>query len=50
LIVFPFEFVLTSLHDTLKGMGVQEAWGPSIIGFTVGESSPSHPLPCAAGP
>eukprot|EP00964_Phaeocystis_antarctica_P078717 scaffold48971_cov66-Phaeocystis_antarctica.AAC.2 len=31
-------------------MGVQEAWGPSIIGFTIGESSPSHPLPRAAGP
>jgi YidC/Oxa1 family membrane protein insertase len=44
LIVFPFEFVLTSLHDSLKGMGVQEAWGPSIIGFTVAVKLLTFPL------
>jgi len=44
LIVFPFEFVLTSLHDTLKGMGVQEAWGPSIIGFTIAVKLLTFPL------
>jgi len=40
LVVFPFEFLLTAIHDGLKGAGVQEAWGPSIIGFTVGAPSP----------
>ena len=50
LVVFPFEFLLTSIHDGLKGAGVQEAWGPSIIGFTVGEPSPLAPPRRAAGP
>jgi len=44
LIVFPFEFVLTSLHDSLKNMGVQEAWGPSIIGFTIAVKLLTFPL------
>ena len=50
LVVFPFEFLLTSIHDGLKGAGVQEAWGPSIIGFTVGARSPLAPPRRAAGP
>ena len=50
LVVFPFEFLLTGIHDVLKGMGVQEAWGPSIIGFTIGAPSPSAPRRRAAGP
>ena len=50
LVVFPFEFLLTAIHDGLKGAGVQEAWGPSIIGFTVGEPSPLAPPRRAAGP
>jgi len=44
LIVFPFEFVLTSLHDALKGAGVKEAWGPAIIGFTVAVKLLTFPL------
>jgi YidC/Oxa1 family membrane protein insertase len=44
LIVFPFEFVLTTLHDLLKGAGVQEAWGPSIIGFTIAVKLLTFPL------
>jgi len=44
LVVFPFEFVLTSLHDVLKGAGVEEAWGPSIIGFTVAVKLLTFPL------
>ena len=50
LVVFPFEFLLTAIHDGLKGAGVQEAWGPSIIGFTVGARSPLAPPRRAAGP
>ena len=50
LVVFPFEFLLTAIHDGLKGMGVQEAWGPSIIGFTIGAPSPLAPPRRAAGP
>ena len=50
LVVFPFEFLLTSIHDALKGMGVEEAWGPSIIGFTVGEPSPFAPLAVPLAP
>jgi len=44
LVVFPFEFVLTKLHDVLKGVGVQEAWGPSIIGFTIAIKALTFPL------
>jgi len=44
LVVFPFEFLLTAIHDGLKGLGVQEAWGPSIIGFTIAVKLLTFPL------
>merc|ERR1719389_670795 len=44
LVVFPFEFLLTAIHDGLKGLGVQEAWGPSIIGFTIAVKAVTFPL------
>ena len=38
LLVFPFEKAITLLHDTLKTVGIDEAYGPSIIIFTIGAS------------
>lgn len=35
LIVKPFEFAITSVHDGLSGAGIAESWGPSIILFTL---------------
>ena len=43
LVVFPFEFAISSLHDGLKAVGVQEAYGPSIIAFTIGALPTSMP-------
>jgi len=44
LVVFPFEFAISSLHDGLKAVGVQEAYGPSIIAFTIGVKALTFPL------
>merc|ERR1719460_2618737 len=44
LIVLPFEFAITTLHDLLKGMGIDEAYGLSIIAFTVGVKALTFPL------
>jgi len=44
LIVLPFEFAITSLHDGLKAAGVKEAYGPSIIAFTMGVKALTFPL------
>merc|ERR1719389_835187 len=44
LVVKPFEFGISGLHDGLKGLGVQEAWGPSIIGFTIAVKLLTFPL------
>lgn len=43
MVVFPFEFAISSLHDGLKAVGVQEAYGPSIIAFTIGALPTSMP-------
>ena len=34
-VVKPFEFAIESLHGALAGAGLSEAWGPSIIIFTL---------------
>merc|ERR1719460_2801453 len=44
LIVLPFEFAITTLHDLLKGMGIDEAYGLSIIAFTIGVKALTFPL------
>ncbi len=43
-IVGPFEYGLTSLHALLRGAGVQEAWGPAIIMFTLLLKTLTFPL------
>ena len=35
ILVKPFETAITTLHDALKGAGVNEAFGPAIILFTI---------------
>jgi len=35
LLVKPFEFAIVSIHGALKGAGIDEAYGPSIILFTL---------------
>ena len=47
--VKPFEAGISGLHDVLKGMGIDEAYGPSIIIFTLGmhcSSTFSHMCAC----
>lgn len=44
LIVLPFEYAITALHDLLKSMGVEEAYGLAIIMFTVGVKALTFPL------
>ena len=34
-LVKPFEGAIVMLHDTLKAVGIDEAYGPAIITFTV---------------
>jgi len=36
LVVKPFEYGISGLHDLLQAVGIQEAYGPAIILFTVG--------------
>ena len=42
--VKPFEFAISSLHSGLSGVGVKEAWGPSIIIFTLVLKALTFPL------
>ena len=44
MLVKPFESAITLLHDGLKGIGVEEAYGPSIIMFTVLLKALTFPL------
>ena len=44
LVVKPFEFAICSIHDTLKGAGVDQAFGPSIIMFTLLLKALTFPL------
>ena len=46
MLVKPFEGAIVLLHDTLKSVGVDEAYGPAIIMFTVLRHRPIlHPCP-----
>ena len=40
LLVKPFEAGISGLHDVLKSVGIEQAYGPAIIIFTLGV------LPC----
>ena len=42
--VKPFEFSIVALHDALKGAGVDEAFGPAIILFTLILKAVTFPL------
>lgn len=42
--VKPFEFSIVAIHDALKGAGVDEAFGPSIILFTLILKAVTFPL------
>lgn len=44
IIVKPFEGGITGLHDALQFLGIQQAYGPSIIAFTVGIKLLLYPL------
>ena len=40
----PFEFAISSLHGGLASVGIQEAWGPAIIIFTLVLKALTFPL------
>lgn len=44
LVVFPFEYAIVGLHNGLKGIGITDAYGPSIIMFTIGVKALTFPL------
>jgi len=43
-LVKPFETAIVMLHDTLKGAGIDEAFGPAIITFTIALKLLTFPL------
>jgi len=44
LVVFPMEYAIVGLHNFLKSVGVDEAYGPSIIVFTIAVKAVTFPL------
>lgn len=44
IVVKPFEFGISGLHDMLKSIGVDQAYGPAIIIFTLGVKAITFPL------
>jgi len=44
ILVKPFEFGITALHELLQGLGVQNSYGPAIILFTIGVKALTFPL------
>jgi len=43
-LVKPFETAITALHDFMRSLGIKEAYGPSIILFTVALKLATYPL------